>query len=250
METFYLILLAIVMEFIDSSLGMMYGTVLSPLLILMGYDVKSVVPSILISQAIGGFVASYKHHQLQNANFQEGTIDHKVSVTIIWFGVFACLIGVFISVSIPPKVLNTYIAVLVIVIALMILAGKTLIMTSTKIYILGFISAFNKALSGGGFGPLVAGGQLVFKDRSEKGAIGSTDFAEAPICLLSFCLWFLIKGMPDLNLMIPLCAGAMIGGFFGPMALSKISSKDILKKCLGALVLIEGAWVIYKVWLK
>jgi len=250
MEFFSLAILAMVMEFIDSSLGMMYGTVLSPLMILMGYDVKDVVPSILISQAIGGFVASYKHHQLQNANFQAGTIDHKVSTTIIWFGVFACLIGVFVSASIPPKVLNTYIAVLVIVIALMILFSKTLIMTSQKIYVLGFISAFNKALSGGGFGPLVAGGQLVFKDRSEKGAIGSTDFAEAPICLFSFCLWLLVKGVPPLNLMIPVCIGAMIGGFFGPMALSKIGSRDILKKILGALVLMEGLWVIYKVWLK
>ena len=231
-------------------LGMMYGTILSPLLILFGYDVKSVVPSILISQAIGGFVASYKHHQLKNADFQAGTIDHRVSVTIIWFGVFACVIGVFISVSISPKILNTYIAVLVIVIALMILSGKTLIMTAQKIYFLGFISAFNKALSGGGFGPLVAGGQLVFKDRSEKGAIGSTDFAEAPICLLSFFLWFLVNGLPPMTLMIPLCLGSVVGGFFGPMALSKIGSKEILKKSLGILVLIEGLWVLYKVWIR
>jgi uncharacterized membrane protein YfcA len=219
-------------------------------LILFGYDVKSVVPSILISQALGGFIASYRHHQLKNANFQIGTIDHHVSVTIIWFGVFACVIGVVLSVSISPKILNTYIAGLVIVIALMILTGKTLIMTAKKIYVLGFISAFNKALSGGGFGPLVAGGQLVFKDRSEKGAIGSTDFAEAPICLLSFCLWLLIKGMPPLTLMIPVCLGSVVGGFFGPMALSKIGSKEILKKSLGVLVLIEGLWVIYKVWLR
>ena len=250
MESFYLVVLAMVMEFIDSSLGMMYGTVLSPLLILIGYDVKNVVPAILISQAAGGFVASYKHHQLKNANFQKGTTDYYVTTTIIWFGVFACVIGVFISVSISPKILNTYIAVLVIVIALMILSGKTLIMTAKKIYVLGFISAFNKALSGGGFGPLVAGGQLVFKDRSEKGAIGSTDFAEAPICLLSFCLWFLINRMPPLTLMIPVCLGSMVGGFFGPMALSKIGSKEILKKSLGVLVLIEGLGVIYKVWIK
>lgn len=250
LESFYLAVLAMVMEFIDSALGMMYGTVLSPLLILFGYDVKSVVPSILISQALGGFIASYRHHRLKNANFQAGTIDHSVSVTIIWFGVFACVAGVVLSVSISPKVLNTYIAGLVILIGLMILMDKTLIMTAKKIYILGFVSAFNKALSGGGFGPLVAGGQLVFKDRSEKGAIGSTDFAEAPICLLSFCLWVLIKGMPPLTLMIPVCVGSMIGGFFGPMALSKIGSKEVLKKSLGVLVLIEGLWVIYKVWFK
>ncbi|MBN1366039.1 MAG: sulfite exporter TauE/SafE family protein [Syntrophaceae bacterium] len=250
LESFSLTAAAMVMEFIDSALGMMYGTVLSPLLILLGYDVKNVVPTILISQALGGFIASFRHHQLKNANFQAGTVDHRVSVIIIWFGVFACVMGVFLSASISPKILNTYIAVLVMVIGIMILLNKTLIMTSGKIYILGFISAFNKALSGGGFGPLVAGGQLVFKDRSEKGAIGSTDFAEAPICLLSFCLWLLIKGMPPLTLMIPVCLGSMIGGFFGPMALSKIGSKEILKKGLGVLVFIEGLWVIYKVWIR
>ena len=249
-ESFYLVVFALVMEFIDSALGMMYGTVLSPLLILMGYDVKTVVPSILISQAIGGFIASWRHHRLKNANFQSGTTDYRVSTTIIWFGVFACLIGVFISVSISPKILNTYIAVLVIVIGIMILLNKSLIMTAKKIYFLGFLSAFNKALSGGGFGPLVAGGQLVFKDRNEKGAIGSTDFAEAPICLFSFFIWVFLKGLPPLTLMMPLCAGAVVGGFFGPMALSKIKSKKVLKMSLGVLVLVEGLWVIYKVWIR
>ena len=249
-ESFYLVVFALVMEFIDSALGMMYGTVLSPLLILMGYDVKTVVPSILISQSIGGFIASWRHQRLGNANFQTGTTDYRVSTTIIWFGVFACLIGVFISVSISPKILNTYIAVLVIVIGIMILLNKSLIMTAKKIYFLGFLSAFNKALSGGGFGPLVAGGQLVFKDRNEKGAIGSTDFAEAPICLFSFFIWVLLKGLPPLTLMMPLCAGAVVGGFFGPMALSKIKSKKVLKMSLGVLVLVEGLWVIYKVWIR
>ncbi|MBN1472785.1 MAG: sulfite exporter TauE/SafE family protein [Syntrophaceae bacterium] len=249
-ESFYLIIFAMIMEFIDSALGMMYGTVLSPLLILMGYNVKEVVPSILISQSIGGFIASWRHHSLQNANFKSGTTDYKISTTIIWFGVFACLIGVLVSSSISPKVLNTYIAVLVIVIAIMVLWDKTLIMTAKKIYALGFISAFNKAMSGGGFGPLVAGGQLVFKDRCEKGAIGSTDFAEAPICLLSFFLWWVLNGLPPLTLMIPLCIGAVVGGFFGPIALSKIKSKTIFKKILGVLVLLQGFWIIYKVWLR
>src|SRR4030042_2612061 len=203
-----LIVLALVMEFIDSFLGMMYGTVLSPLLILSGYDAKTVVPAILISQAVGGFVASWRHHKLGNANFSKGAVDRQISLKVIWLGVLASIVGVFLSISIPVKALNTYIALLVIVIGVMIFLQKTFIMTSAKIFILGFASAFNKALSGGGFGPLVAGGQLVFKDRSEKGAIGSTDFAEAPICLLSFFLWVLLKGMPPMTLMVPLCIGS------------------------------------------
>ncbi len=250
MESIYLLTAAVIMEFIDSAMGMMYGTVLSPLLIIMNYDVKDVVPSILISQAIGGFIASWRHHGLKNADFNSGTADRRFAVTIIWFGVFACLIGVFLSISIPKKILNTYIGLLVTVIGVLILCNRTLIPTSGKIYFLGFVSAFNKALSGGGFGPLVAGGQLVFRDRSEKGAIGSTDFAEAPICLLSFLLWVMLKGVPPATLFLPLCAGAAIGGFFGPKFLSMVKSRRRLKQILGVVVLLEGIWVLYKVWLK
>ena len=141
--------------------------------------------------------------------------------------------------------MNTYIAILLIAIALMILSDKTLIMTSKKIYAFGFISAFNKALSGAGFGPLVTGGQLIFKERSEKGAIGSSDFAKAPICLLSFFLRLLFT-LLSIFLMVSLCAGLAIA-FFGPMVLSKMGFKEILKKGLGVLVLIEGLLLLYKV---
>ncbi len=245
-----LMAMALVMEFIDSFLGMMYGTVLSPLLILAGYDAKTVVPAILISQAIGGFIASWRHHKLGNASFSKGTVDRQISLKVIWLGVLASFFGVFLSVSIPAKALNTYIALLVIAIGVMIFLRRTLIMTSAKMFVLGFVSAFNKALSGGGFGPLVAGGQLVFKDRHEKGAIGSTDFAEAPICLVSFVIWLILKEFPDLSLTSPLCLGAGVGGFFGPEALSRITSRNKLKLVLGGLVLIEGLWVLYKVWLR
>lgn len=250
MEIAYLTMAALIMEFIDSSLGMMYGTVLSPFLIIMNYNAKDVVPSILISQAIGGFIASWRHHRYKNGNFNSGATDRHIAETIIWFGVFACVIGVFVSVSISPKVLNTYIGLLVSVIGLLILCGGSLILTNGKIYLLGFISAFNKALSGGGFGPLVAGGQLVFRDRCEKGAIASTDFAEAPICLFGFLLWVCFKGFPPLTLLLSLSAGSAIGGFYGPLWLSKIANRNKLKKALGLLVLLEGAWVLYKVWIK
>ncbi len=250
LETVYLFIAAVVMEFVDSALGMMYGTVLSPLLIIMNYSAVEVVPSLLISQAVGGFIASFMHHNCKNANFQSGSTDRKIAITIIWFGAFACLFGVFTSISIPKKVLNTYIGLLVTVIGVLILCRRTIIPTNGKIYILGFVSAFNKALSGGGFGPLVAGGQLVFRNRSEKGAIGSTDFAEAPICLFSFLLWVAFKGLPPAALFLPLCAGSAIGGFFGPKFLSLIKSRERLKQVLGVLVLLEGIWVLYKVWLK
>ena len=250
MDAACLVAASLIMEFIDSALGMMYGTVLSPMLIIMNYDAKEVVPSILISQAIGGFIASWRHHRLKNADFNPGTTDRSIAVTVTWFGVFASLIGVFLSIKISPKALNSYIGILVTIIGLLILSGRTLTYSKGKIFLLGFVSAFNKAMSGGGFGPLVAGGQLVLRNRCEKGAIGSTDLAEAPICLFSFVLWFLYKGLPPPSLWLPLCAGSAVGGFFGPRWLSNIRSRENLKIALGVLVLLEGVWVLFKVWFK
>ena len=112
------------MEFIDSALGMMYGTVLSPLLILFSFNARDVVPSILISQAVGGFIASWRHHRHGNADFNSGTTDRRIAVTVIWFGAFACLFGVFLSVSIPPRILNAYIGLLVTVVGIMILCNR------------------------------------------------------------------------------------------------------------------------------
>lgn len=57
----WILLAAFVCEFIDSSLGMMYGTILSLVLILAGFDPLLAVPSILLSQATWRFSASVFH---------------------------------------------------------------------------------------------------------------------------------------------------------------------------------------------
>ncbi|MBF0409267.1 MAG: sulfite exporter TauE/SafE family protein [Candidatus Riflebacteria bacterium] len=247
MESIYLVFSALIMEFIDSSLGMMYGTILSPMLLALNYPLSDVIPSILLSQGIGGVVASLRHQKLKNADFRSGKTDRKIAALFIWFGIFACLFGVHFSVSLPKKFLNAYIGLLIISIGLFILSGKTVMLTNRRIYLLGFVSAFNKALSGGGFGPLVAGGQLIFRNRSEKGAIAATDFAEVPICFLSFFLWVILKGAPSVGLCFPLCIGAAIGGYFGPGFLSKVKDMKKFKMLLATVAITEGVSLLYKV---
>jgi uncharacterized membrane protein YfcA len=101
------------MEFIDSALGMTYGTVLNPLWIIMNYSAAEGVSSLLTSLVIGGFSASFMHHHCKNTNFQFGSIDMQIAVTIIRFGAFTSIFGTFASISIPKKVLTTHIGLLV-----------------------------------------------------------------------------------------------------------------------------------------
>ena len=75
-----IIVLAFVCEYIDSSLGMGYGTTLTPLLLIMGYNPLQIVPAILLSELFTGLSAAFFHHKLKNSNFKIGALDLKVAI--------------------------------------------------------------------------------------------------------------------------------------------------------------------------
>ena len=52
-----LLSVAFACELIDSGLGMGYGTILTPTLLLMGFAPEIVVPAILFSELLSGFAA-------------------------------------------------------------------------------------------------------------------------------------------------------------------------------------------------
>jgi len=42
-----------VMEVVDAAMGMGYGTILTPVLLMVGFDPLQVVPAVLVSQLVG-----------------------------------------------------------------------------------------------------------------------------------------------------------------------------------------------------
>ncbi len=60
------VLLAFVCELTDSSLGMGYGTTLTPILLLLGFDVMQIVPAVLLSEFLTGIVSAVFHSLLKN----------------------------------------------------------------------------------------------------------------------------------------------------------------------------------------
>ncbi len=236
-------LLAIFCEYIDSSLGMMYGTILSPALILFGFPVIEIVPAILISQAIGGLIATFRHHHFGNIKLKE-TNDFKIAMTIFIFGFIAVIIGVFASVNISKDIIRIYIGILVLIMSSIVLINKTFNFNWKKIYFISIISSFNKALSGGEFGPLVSTG-LIVSGKESKSSIGITDMAEVPICLAAFIAWLFINTSPiNVTLTISLCLGAIIGSFIGPYFTYKLQEKNI-KKIVGILGVLLGFLCIF-----
>lgn len=177
--------LAFVCEFIDSSLGMGYGTILSPVLILMGFDPAVVVPAVLVTQAAGGLSATAYHHRYANADFSPGSRDLRVVVLLSSLGILATVAAAFLSVNVPKGVIRAYIGTLILLVGIVMLTNRQFRFSWRKMVGVGLLSAFNKGISGGGFGPIVTGGQVI-SGQNHKNAIGVTTFAEGPICVAGF----------------------------------------------------------------
>jgi uncharacterized protein len=154
------IVIAFIMGAIDAGLGMMYGTVSSPVLIIAGYSAFVVVPSMVLSQVIGGLFATVHHHKYKNATFSLGSQDLKIAGVIFGLGLFAVVIGAFVGSIISAFALKLYIAILCVIMGFLVITKRKFKFSWKKISGIGLISSFNKALSGGGFGPIVSTGKI------------------------------------------------------------------------------------------
>lgn len=239
-----LTLMAFACEYIDCSIGMGYGTILSPALLIAGYSAGAVVPAILFSQALGGFSASMFHHRHGNVNFGVATRDSRIAYVITISGVAATVGAVFLAINISPLAVKIYIGALVTVLGLILLSGYSFSFRFRKMVFLGLLSAFNKGISGGGFGPLVTGGQ-VLSGQDRKNAIGVTTMAEAPICIAGFMTYFFTKGISDWQIIAALSIGAILATPLGAITTKKLDDKH-LKIILGVCITLLGLWSLYK----
>ncbi len=254
------LLLGFCCEFVDSSLGMGYGTILSPTLLLFGFGPELVVPAILITQAAGGLAATVYHHRYANADFSTGSRDLRIVVLLSCLGILATGAAAFISVNMSKEVIRTYIGALITVMGLLMLSNRKFQFSWRKMVGVGLLSAFNKGISGGGFGPVVTAGQVI-SGQNHKNAIGVTTFAEGPICVAGFLsyllasaakassvsLWYL--PFPEFmqlcaaavrwDLVLALGLGTMMAAPVGPLFTRSMNSRWVVP-VLGAIITVLG----------
>ncbi len=243
-----IVLLALFCEYIDSALGMGYGTTLTPILLMMGYEPVQIVPSVLLSEFLTGISAGILHHEFGNVNLKPGSRPFKVVMVLAACSVVGTLVAVFIAVSIPKWVLKTYIGVLVLAMGITILltVGKTFVFSWKKVIGLGLVAALNKGLSGGGYGPLVCGGQ-VLAGMDEKAAIGITSLAEGLVCIVGVIAYVLTgNGGVDWRLAPSLALGAMLSVPLATLTVKRIPMRK-LRGVIGSAVTALGLFTLIKI---
>ena len=266
-----LLFLAFLCEFIDASLGMGYGTILAPVLLIIGFDPIVAIPAVLISQAFGGFCASVFHHQFENVSFNMDSPDFRLALVIGGLGILATIAAALISLRLPGYLLKTYIGLLVLTMGVLLLRNRRFEFSWKKMVGIGILSAFNKGISGGGFGPVVTGGQIL-AGQNHKTAIGVTTLAEAPICISGFFTYLIARTVHEINepilamplasffkkmfapgmfqweLIVALLLGSVLVAPFGAFT-TKMLASNKLHYLVGALIAILGAWTLVKAWI-
>ncbi len=231
---------AMLCEYMDSSLGMGYGTTLTPLLLIAGFAPLTIVPAVLLSELLTGLAAGLFHQRDGNIDLPN---DARARRTL---GLLAALsgIGALAAVLLAVRLSGAWFGYLIVAIVLtmgvvtLISARRPIRYRPAGILAIGLIAAFNKGLSGGGYGPLVTSGQVVSGVPARQ-AIAITSLAEALTCLVGLGGYLVLKGVPDMGLALPLSAGALLSVPWATVTVRRLPESGI-RAAVGILTLILG----------
>jgi uncharacterized membrane protein YfcA len=160
-------------------------------------------------------------------------------------GLLVVVVGVFAATNLSSLWVKTYIGILVIIMSVLCLSPLKYKFAWWKHYAVGILAAFNKALSGGGFGPVTSTGDIIGGLKS-KVSIATTTFAEVCICLGAFVVYIFFVGNLNIVIAFALCIGTVVGGIVGPYISSRVSHHR-LRKCIGILGIASGIWLLWRI---
>lgn len=167
-------MIAFFCEYVDSTLGMGYGTTMTPVLMLIGFTPIEIVPSVLLSELITGVLSGALHHREGNVNFHFKILNFqrmkdslklpepvnsdyhtygiqisthlKVVILLLSATILGSSSAVFTAKILPQRWTSLYISVMVIAMGILILAfyHRTFKYSWKKVVGLGLLASFNK----------------------------------------------------------------------------------------------------------
>ena len=265
-----IVILAFLAEYMDSTLGMGYGTTLTPVLLIMGFEPLEIIPSVLLSELITGVLAGFTHHSVGNVDFRPKTMNvRKIFNALKEYGIFesfkrgiplhlkvviliaSCsivgtLAAVFLVLNLPRFYLKMYIGILILTIGIVILVtmNKNFKFSWKKITLLGLIASFNKGMSGGGYGPVVTGGQLI-AGLNGKNAVGITSLAEGLVCVVGVITYLIADSSVNWHLAPYLVIGGIFSVPLSAFTVRKLNT-DTLKIFIGIITICLGLFTLAK----
>jgi len=210
LEFITLMLMAMILEAIDNGLGGGYGTILSPVLIISGYDPKVVVPAILVSEMVSGIFGGSWHAHFKNVSFK------AVGVTLLGSVIAMTTASFIIGVYVPSVYVKWYASLIAFTMGILVIIKSYSYIkprdhndfSKWKCALLGGVIGFNKGTTGGGYGPLSVCGYILLGLPAAI-AIGTTTVAEGVACTIGVITYGSTIGIA-LSVALPITIGSAI----------------------------------------
>jgi uncharacterized membrane protein YfcA len=236
----------------------------------MGFNPIEIVPAVLLSEFLTGTLAGFTHHRMGNVDFRpkstnalfiirkirefgyrrsisRGLSGHlKIALLLALCSIIGAISAVVIAVRLPKPLMMGIIGSIILAMGLIILftLNKNYAFSWKRVAALGAIASFNKGLSGGGYGPIVTGGQLLAGVEA-KSSIGITSLAEGLTCLVGAITYLIMFPGLDLKIAPYNIIGALLAVPFAGLSVKTVKEKR-LKLLIGVITTILGILTVAK----
>ncbi|MDD5207182.1 MAG: sulfite exporter TauE/SafE family protein [Desulfobacterales bacterium] len=252
----WVVLMCAFFEYMDSAGGMGYGTALSPLLMVAGFDPTQVVPLIMITETFTGLVAGFIHGEFENVEWKWSPMNEttKLVVVVAITGMLASAI----SVTAIYKVMQLhkfwvkfYVAILLIVMAVCsVMTAKTYLKYRPGLmWIFAAVGGFNKGVGGGGYGPVITVGGLL-SGVPVKSMVAVTSYAEGFTSLAAVITWFVLLStgtVIDYLLLPSFVIGTVIAAVGAPYT-TRVLPEKFWRWVVPVYCCFLAAYTFYKIW--
>lgn len=242
---------AAVAAFLCGSLGLGFGAVLMPALLLLGIEPRVAVASSLIAQLVTVPLGGASH-----ASF--GHVRVRIVAPLLGAGFLGTFAGAQFSISIGEFLLTILIAVSTIVMGILVLTRVVFEVGAGRkderavrwqaLVVIGLVAGFAASAFGTGWGP-VGVSLLLLAGIAPKLAVGSSVTARAPIALSATLAYFSLAGpqrVVELGVLVPIVAGGVLGILLGSVAARRLGDRR-LRQAVGFVIVTLGLLVFLKV---
>lgn len=239
------ILVGLLAQLVDGSLGMAYGITSTSFLIGIGATPAAASGAVHVAEIFTTAFSGISHIKF-------GNVHKDLFKKLVIPGVIGGILGAYILTSIDGKLIKPYVTVYLLLMGLFILRKAFVLIKHNNKKIkhvrkLALTGGFLDAIGGGGWGPIVTS-SLIGQGNSPRHTIGSVNTAEF---FVSFAtgITFILLGSAGHWILV---AGLIIGGLFSAPFAAYLTSKLSTKKLLiavGFLITAISIYNLYKVFL-
>lgn len=227
---------------IDGALGMAYGLTATTFLLSTGATPAAASASVHIAEVFTTGLSGVSHAKL-------GNIDRKLFLRLLLPGMVGAVLGAYVITQFDGALLKPFIAAYLLVMGLYILskAVRRLLPARRPGHVakLALFGGFVDAAGGGGWGPVVTT-TLLSSGGDPRTTIGSVNFAEFFLTVITAASFILLAGQPTTWLLV---SGLVLGGLFAaPFAalLCRLLPARVLLAVVGVLITLISAWNLYQ----